>query len=50
MADAIARGLDMPMEERRQRWAAMIEVLRGNTLTTWRDKFLSVLGEAPYEM
>ena len=50
VAGAIAHGLDMPMEERRNRWVAMMEKLRGNTLTTWRDDFLDVLGAAPFEM
>ena len=49
VADAIAKGLEMPLEERRSRWAAMMENLRANTLTTWRDKFLNTLSKAPYE-
>ena len=49
VADAIAKGLEMPLEERCSRWAAMMEKLRANTLTTWRDKFLDTLAKAPYE-
>ena len=49
VANAIAKGLKMPLEERRGRWAEMIEKLRANTLTTWRDKFLHTLAKAPYE-
>lgn len=49
VADAIAQALSMPLEERKERWNAMMEVLRTNTLTTWRDDFLSALREAPYE-
>lgn len=49
VADAIAQGLKMPLEERKERWAAMMEVIRGNTLTTWRDDFIAALQEAPYE-
>ena len=48
VADAIARGLEMPLEERRERWSAMMEKLRANTLATWRDRFLNVLRQAPY--
>ena len=48
VADAMARGIEMPLEERRERWAAMMEKLRGNTLSTWRDNFLKALGEGPY--
>ncbi len=48
MADAMAKGIEMPLEERRERWAAMMEKLRANTLSTWRDRFLKALGEGPY--
>ena len=48
VADAMAKGIEMPLEERRERWAAMMEKLRGNTLSTWRDNFLKALVEGPY--
>lgn len=48
VADAIATGLAMTLEERQERWSAMMEVLRVNTLAVWRDNFLSALHEAPY--
>jgi trehalose 6-phosphate synthase len=48
VANAIAEGLEMPMEERRERWEAMMEKLQNNTLGTWRDNFLRILGQAPY--
>jgi len=48
VADAIAKGLDMPLEERRERWSSMMEVLSANTLSNWRDTFLAALREAPY--
>ncbi len=48
-AEAIAQALDMPQEERLDRYAEMIGVLRGNTLDHWRDRFLQVLAEAPFE-
>ncbi len=49
VADAIARGLTMPLEERKERWNGMMETLRGNTLNTWRDDFIEALRQAPYE-
>ena len=49
VAETIARGLVMPKEERCERWAAMMEKLRANTLNNWRDNFIKVLGGAPYE-
>ena len=48
VADAIARGLTMPLEERQERFNAMMETLHGNTLTHWRDNFIQVLSEAPF--
>ena len=48
VADAMARGIEMPLEERRERWASMMEKLRANTLSTWRDNFLKALREGPY--
>ncbi|MCG8511556.1 MAG: trehalose-6-phosphate synthase, partial [Rhodospirillales bacterium] len=48
-ADAIARALCMAEDERKERWNAMMEVLRSNTLTHWRDAFISALAEAPFE-
>ena len=50
VAEAIATGLGMKLEERRDRWAAMMEKLNANTLVTWRDSFLDVLRGAPYEV
>jgi trehalose 6-phosphate synthase len=47
--DAVAEGLQkalrMPLEERRERWMAMMEVLRRNSITAWRESFLRVLGQ-----
>ena len=47
-AEGLAQALRMPLEERKERWASMMEVLRGNTLTHWRDAFLATLRKAPY--
>ena len=49
MAEAIATAMDMPVEERRDRWLALMAVLRGNTLDDWRDRFLDTLAQAPFQ-
>jgi trehalose 6-phosphate synthase len=43
VADGIHRGLQMPLEERRTRHAAMLRVLRANDIYAWRDGFLDAL-------
>jgi trehalose 6-phosphate synthase len=43
MADALARALAMPLEERQARHAEMMKRLRANDLSTWRDAFLDDL-------
>ncbi len=43
MADAIAQGLEMPIDERRERWDAMMKVIRRNSLSAWRDEYLKRL-------
>lgn len=48
VADALRQGLTMSLEERRERWGSMMDVLRSNTLTAWRDNFLETLSGAPY--
>jgi trehalose 6-phosphate synthase len=39
VAAALDRGLAMPCDERRERHAAMLEVMRRNSLDAWRDRF-----------
>ena len=46
MAEAIWQGLQMPLEERRERWAAMMQTLRRNDINAWRERFLARLAEA----
>jgi trehalose 6-phosphate synthase len=36
----------MPLEERRERWTAMMETLRGNDINVWRERFLKTLEAA----
>jgi trehalose 6-phosphate synthase len=43
VAEALQKALQMPIEERRERWQAMIEILRRHSITAWRESFLSVL-------
>jgi trehalose 6-phosphate synthase len=39
MAQAMDQALSMPVEERRERHAAMLTVMRRNSLERWRDRF-----------
>jgi trehalose 6-phosphate synthase len=43
LAEALDRALTMPLDERRSRWETMMAVLRTNTITHWRENFLSHL-------
>jgi len=33
----------MPLDERCERWSAMMQTLRGNTIVTWRRNYLGAL-------
>ncbi len=46
MAEAIWQGLQMPVEERRERWAAMMATLRRNDINAWREGFIAALTAA----
>jgi trehalose 6-phosphate synthase len=43
VADGIATAVNMPLEERRERHAAMLAVLRRNDIAAWRTRFLDAL-------
>ncbi|WP_454853619.1 alpha,alpha-trehalose-phosphate synthase (UDP-forming) [Rhizobium binxianense] len=45
-ANALARGLNMPLEERRERWQRMMDHLLENDVTRWCDNFLTDLTAA----
>ncbi len=45
VADAIATAVTMPLEERRERWQAMIALLRAHDVTAWRRSYLEALRE-----
>ena len=46
VADAIAAAVAMPLEERRERWQAMLDHLRHHDITAWRQHFLATLRAA----
>ena len=43
VADGIATAINMSLEERRERHAAMIEILKKNDITAWRTRFVDAL-------
>ncbi len=43
VADGIKRALMMPLDERKQRYEAMMAVLRKNDIAAWRDRFVDAL-------
>src|SRR6478609_6795049 len=45
VAQAIGRAFSMPLEERKERWNALMEKLRGQTIQTWFADFTEALGE-----
>jgi len=47
MAIALHRALTMPIEERRERYEALIERVRGRDVANWRTTFLSALRSQP---
>lgn len=46
MADGMAQALAMPLAERRERYRAMLEVLRRDDITNWRQRFVADLQAA----
>jgi trehalose 6-phosphate synthase len=49
IATAVHRGLSMSLDERQMRWQHMMDVVSDNTVTTWREAFLSSLYETQVE-
>jgi trehalose 6-phosphate synthase len=47
MAEALNRALTMPLEERKARYAHMMDRLRSANLTIWRERFVADLRGAP---
>lgn len=48
VAEALQRGLTMPLEERLERYDSMMTVLRANDITNWREQFVNALKKAPF--
>lgn len=47
VAEALHRSLEMSRDERRERWQAMMAVLRRNDVTAWRRNFIGTLERSP---
>jgi len=47
VADAIRRGLDMPLAERKRRWESLMDNVTRGDVTAWRDNFVSALSGEP---
>ncbi|MBV9521488.1 MAG: alpha,alpha-trehalose-phosphate synthase (UDP-forming) [Alphaproteobacteria bacterium] len=45
MTEAMHRGLAMPLDERQERWRAMMKTLRRNDITAWRQNFVDALSQ-----
>jgi trehalose 6-phosphate synthase len=43
LSDAIHRALTMPLDERRRKWASLMQVVRDTDVGVWRDDFVSSL-------
>jgi trehalose 6-phosphate synthase len=43
VADAIRRGLDMPLAERQRRWQSLMDGVTSGNVTAWRDAFVAML-------
>ncbi|MEE7547022.1 trehalose-6-phosphate synthase, partial [Xanthomonas sp. Kuri4-1] len=46
VADAIATAATMPKPKRVERWQAMMDHLRRNDISHWRQRYLQALAEA----
>jgi len=49
VADALQTALEMPLDERKERWTAMIGVLREHDIAWWRERFVETLAKAPFQ-
>ena len=43
VADALQRALDMSLAERKERWRTLVEGVRRDDVTAWRESFLERL-------
>lgn len=49
VADAIQRALNMPREERVERYRSMIAILKEHDITVWRTRFVDALEQARHK-
>ena len=49
-SNALARALNMPLEERRERWQRMMDYLLEHDVSRWCDDFLGDLAAEPQAM
>ncbi|HLS68933.1 MAG TPA: trehalose-6-phosphate synthase, partial [Kiloniellales bacterium] len=47
--ETLQQALAMSLEERQERWRAMIEVIRTHDVTRWWQNFVGILGEVGEE-
>ena len=45
-ANGLSRDISMPREERKERWEAMMDVLRGHDIHAWRREYVEALDQA----
>jgi trehalose 6-phosphate synthase len=50
VADAMQRALSMPLEERRARHTCLMQTLRQNDITKWREDFVEALASVPAQV
>jgi trehalose 6-phosphate synthase len=50
VADGIQKALTMPLGERKERHAGMIDILKRNDITAWRTRFMDALMQAHTSM
>jgi len=48
-ADVLAKILDLPIEDRRERMTALHRRVHRNTVFAWSERFISLLGEAAFD-
>jgi trehalose 6-phosphate synthase len=50
MAEAILQGLNMPLDERKERWEAMMRVIERSDVDYWRESFLRALSASAADL
>jgi trehalose 6-phosphate synthase len=47
LSEALHEGLTMSLDERRSRHAPMLEAIRVNNISAWKERFLTALEAVP---